>query len=141
MPAESICGNEVSCDENELPPVHISVSGDELGCCCRISDEGGGIPRVELPHIWSYLYTTAEPIETTLSRKAVDVPAHPRLDQDQLGPMDGSPLAGSGCGLPLSRLYARHFGGSVELQSMPRFGTDVYVYVNGLGHDANLMSL
>jgi len=44
-----------------------------------------------------------------------------------------SPLAGLGCGLPLSRLYARHLGGSVELQTMPRCGTDVYVYINRLG--------
>lgn len=135
---DGVCGGE------GLPPVHVAVSGDELGCCCRISDEGGGIPKAQLPHIWSYLYTTAEPLEMTLSRKSVDVPADPRLDQDGMGfGMDscGAPLAGSGCGLPLSRLYATHFEGSVELQSMPRFGTDVYVYVNGLGHNERLTPL
>ncbi|CAJ1424580.1 unnamed protein product [Effrenium voratum] len=126
--------------DKALPPVHVAVSGDELGCCCRISDEGGGIPQAELPKVWSYLYTTAEPIETTTSRKAVDAPVDPRLLEQAIceaghaDPMDrcGSPIAGLGCGLPLSRLYAKHFGGSVELQSMPRFGTDAYVYINRL---------
>jgi len=138
--ADSTCGGE------GLPPVYVSVSGDEEGCCCRISDEGGGIAKAHLPYIWSYLYTTAEPLEMTVTRKAVDVPADPRLldHQDGMGSgMDGcgSPLAGLGCGLPLSRLYAKHFGGSVELQSMPRFGTDVYIYVNRLGSGERLLPL
>ena len=32
-----------------------------------------------------------------------------------------SPLAGLGCGLPLSRLYAEYMGGRVKLQTMPRW--------------------
>lgn len=124
-----------------LPHVQVAVSGDENGCCCRISDEGGGIPQSKLSQVWSYLYTTADPLEMTLSRKAVDVPTDPRVLQDgESHGMDrcGSPLAGLGCGLPLSRLYAKHFGGTVELQSMPRFGTDVYFYINRLGSTESL---
>ena len=33
-------------------------------------------------------------------------------------------LAGYGCGLPLSRLYAEYFGGGLDIKSMEGFGTD-----------------
>ena len=36
-------------------------------------------------------------------------------------------LAGYGFGLPLSRLYAKYLGSAIEVQSMPGYGTDVYL--------------
>ena len=44
-----------------------------------------------------------------------------------------APLAGYGVGLPLSRLYARYFGGDLQLLSMEGFGTDVFLHLNRLG--------
>lgn len=78
-----------------------------------MSDEGGGIPRSGMPNIWTYLYTTARsPL--------------PDVDPHNTGHVDMSALpavlAGYGCGLPLSRLYARYFGGDMQLLSMVREG-------------------
>jgi pyruvate dehydrogenase kinase 2/3/4 len=61
--------------QEALPPIKILVSGDNNVCSIRISDGGGGIPIDRLNHVWSYLYTSAEPIQNTVSRLAVDDPA------------------------------------------------------------------
>eukprot|EP00435_Cladocopium_sp_Y103_P052437 s556_g16.t1 len=39
-----------------------------------------------------------------------------------------SPLAGLGCGLPLSRLYAEYMGGRVKLQTMPRSDSQMVTF-------------
>lgn len=81
----------------------------------KISDEAGGIPRSEMPLVWTYTYTTAHP--------------------DELDPgenMDKAPMAGYGYGLPLARLYARYFGGDLKLISMEGYGTDAYLSLNRL---------
>ena len=67
-----------------------------------MSDEGGGIPRSGLPRIWTYLYSTAEsPL--------------PELDDTNEGEDSPAVLAGYGYGLPISRLYARYFGGDLQV--------------------------
>jgi len=130
----------------DLPDVEVLISGNEEVCSCRVSDEGGGIPVRNLPQIWSYFYTTAEPVEVTVSRSAVDAPPDWRwlvkTDEDQNPDrvevermIMRSPLAGLGCGLPLSRLYASYLGGSIELQTLPMYGTDAFVYLSRLQHE------
>lgn len=46
------------------------------------------------------------------------------------------PLAGFGFGLPLSRVYARYFGGDLQVISTERFGTDAYVYLKRVAAEA-----
>lgn len=72
----------------------------------QISDEGGGIPRSGLPKIFTYLYSTAK-----------DPP-----DENYKGVSNGVTMAGYGFGLPISRLYARYFGGDLQIISMEGYG-------------------
>jgi pyruvate dehydrogenase kinase 2/3/4 len=44
-----------------------------------------------------------------------------------------APLAGLGYGLPISKSYARYFGGDVSIMSMEGYGTDAFVYLRRLG--------
>lgn len=104
-------------------PVRVLVCGDESTVAIRISDDGGGIPPDAIEKVWCYLYTTAKP---------------PSPAEDDIGSDDGhessvAPLAGFGCGLPLSRNYASYVGGRLELSSMHQHGTNAYVYLNRLG--------
>ncbi|KAG6502656.1 hypothetical protein ZIOFF_034942 [Zingiber officinale] len=65
-------------------------------------NEGDGIPRSGLPKIFTYLYSTAK---------------NP-LEENDEGSSDGVIMAGYGYGLPISRLYARYFGGDLQIISM-----------------------
>lgn len=107
---------------NEPPPIRVVVAEGEEDITIKVSDEGGGIPRSGLPKIWTYLYTTARsPLED--------------MREGNSGAPDGpSVLAGYGYGLPISRLYARYFGGDLQIISMEGYGTDAYLHLNRLGN-------
>mmetsp|Transcript_25702 Transcript_25702/g.48758 ORF Transcript_25702/g.48758 Transcript_25702/m.48758 type:complete len:391 (+) Transcript_25702:445-1617(+) len=111
-------------DSHEDPPpirVIIATGGEDV--TIKVSDEGGGIPRSGLHRIWTYMYTTAE-----LSvLEEIDTSGADELDTPAV-------LAGYGYGLPLSRLYARYFGGDLQILSMEGYGTDAYLHINRLGN-------
>ncbi|KAL7412242.1 mitochondrial branched-chain alpha-ketoacid dehydrogenase kinase-domain-containing protein [Mrakia frigida] len=105
-------------DEESFPPIKIIVVEGSEDITLKISDEGGGIPRSAMEFIWTYMYTTME-------ASALEA---------ENGPSDfTAPMAGFGYGLPLSRLYAKFFGGDLKLISMEGYGTDVYIHLNKLG--------
>eukprot|EP00123_Amoebidium_parasiticum_P009183 comp19310_c0_seq1/m.22178 comp19310_c0_seq1/g.22178 ORF comp19310_c0_seq1/g.22178 comp19310_c0_seq1/m.22178 type:complete len:461 (-) comp19310_c0_seq1:99-1481(-) len=111
-------------EDAPLSPIKVVlVKGDE-DLTIKISDEGGGIPRSDMPHVFTYLYTTAQ-LPDTLTEDAA------RTD------MNHAPLAGFGYGLPLSRLYARYMGGDLQLISMDGYGTDAYIYLKKSADAAN----
>ncbi|KAG6467891.1 hypothetical protein ZIOFF_072455 [Zingiber officinale] len=88
--------------DKNAPPVRIIVADGIEDVTIKISDEGGGIPRSGLPKIFTYLYSTAK---------------NP-LEENDEGSSDGVIMAGYGYGLPISRLYARYFGGDLQIISM-----------------------
>jgi len=99
------------------PPVQASlISGTSLLTdnerTVKVSDEGEGIPRDKVKKVWSYFYTTA---------------GHEANESG--APASLQPLTGRGLGLPVSRVLARYFGGDIDLHSIPRKGTDVYIYL------------
>ncbi|KAI0269085.1 mitochondrial branched-chain alpha-ketoacid dehydrogenase kinase-domain-containing protein [Russula aff. rugulosa BPL654] len=103
--------------EDAIPPIKVIVVEGKEDITIKISDEGGGIARSAIPLIWTYMYTTME---------------GQHIDQDFQASDFNAPMAGFGYGLPLSRLYARYFGGDLRLISMDGFGTDVYIHLNRL---------
>lgn len=105
-------------DADYYPPVKVIVAEGHEDITIKVSDEGGGIPRSAIPLIWTYLYTTVE--------------ATPSLEPDFNKSDFKAPMAGFGYGLPISRLYARYFGGDLKLISMEGYGTDVYLHLNRL---------
>lgn len=142
---------------SEMVPITLVVCTGRGVTSVRISDTGGGIPVDRLPRVWSYLYTTAQPQDVPITRESVDAPTrlrhvemsmqpgHSLLDQDEDTSQEHrillrSPLAGLGCGLPLSRLYAEYLGGRLKLQTLPRYGTDVFVYLNSVGNCAEMLN-
>ncbi|KXS16257.1 alpha-ketoacid dehydrogenase kinase [Gonapodya prolifera JEL478] len=103
--------------EDEWPVVKVIVAEGERDITVKVQDEGGGIPRSGMPLVWTYMYTTA---------------STPMLEEDYNRNDFNAPLAGFGYGLPLSRLYARYFGGDLKLICMEGYGTDAYLHLSRL---------
>ena len=101
-----------------LPIIRVVVAEGNEDLTIKVSDEGGGIPRSGISRIWTYLYTTADP-----SRMAPRTLYHSDFQ---------APFAGLGYGLPISRLYARYFGGDLQVISMEGYGTDAYLHLKRL---------
>ncbi|KAF6834392.1 pyruvate dehydrogenase kinase [Colletotrichum plurivorum] len=91
-------------DKQEFPVTKVIVAEGKEDITIKISDEGGGIPRSAIPLVWTYMYTTVD--------------RTPSLDPDFDKSDFKAPMAGFGYGLPISRLYARYFGGDLKLISM-----------------------
>ncbi|KAL7515495.1 hypothetical protein ACHAXN_013132 [Cyclotella atomus] len=110
----------------DYPPIKVVIAdgSDNEDVIVKVSDEGGGIPRSNMKRIWSYLFTTADP-EIQEGMVALNENVDHSID---------SPLAGLGYGLPISRSYARYFGGDLSIMSMEGHGTDCFVYLTRLGN-------
>ncbi|EKX54886.1 hypothetical protein GUITHDRAFT_63012 [Guillardia theta CCMP2712] len=93
---------------DDLPPTKILISGGQ-DTYVKITDRGGGIPPQSLDRIWNFSFSTAP--------------------QVCMGMLE---LSGFGHGLPLSRLYARYWGGDITLFSMENLGVDCYVRLGSL---------
>ena len=91
-------------DHENFPVTKVIVAEGKEDITIKISDEGGGIPRSSIPYVWTYMYTTVE------QTPSLD----PSFDKSDFK----APMAGFGYGLPISRLYARYFGGDLKLISM-----------------------
>lgn len=93
----------------------------------RIRDRGGGIEPDTLPNIWSYSFTTYNENKADASPMSDGIKAITNSG-------DSSSIAGLGYGLPLGRAYAEYFGGSIAVQSMHGWGTDVYLSLQGIAN-------
>lgn len=118
--------------EASMPAVSVVVAKGDEDVTFRVSDEGGGIARSRLNTIFSFLCSTAG--ETYWDNRAGYGSGAPQSKQCRTMVQSSTPaLAGWGVGLPLSRTYARYFGGELELMSMESYGTDVYLHLSALG--------
>jgi hypothetical protein len=114
----------------------------------RISDQGGGIPREILPYLWSF---SKGPRTQTRLENLGQVPAMAATMQelkvserkpDREGWHEGSldsltsrpPNLRLGMGLPMSRVYAEYWAGSLELHSLEGYGVDAFLQISKLGN-------
>eukprot|EP00594_Rhizosolenia_setigera_P019459 CAMPEP_0178959728 /NCGR_PEP_ID=MMETSP0789-20121207/12482_1 /TAXON_ID=3005 /ORGANISM="Rhizosolenia setigera, Strain CCMP 1694" /LENGTH=527 /DNA_ID=CAMNT_0020642823 /DNA_START=167 /DNA_END=1750 /DNA_ORIENTATION=+ len=113
-------------DIDDIPPINVVIAygNDHEDVVIKVSDEGGGIQRSNMKKIWSYLFTTADP----------KIQEGMMTFNDEVDHSVDSPLAGLGYGLPISRSYARYFGGDLSIMSMEGYGTDAFVHLTRLGN-------
>jgi pyruvate dehydrogenase kinase 2/3/4 len=146
------------------PPVEVTICEAQEHVIIRISDRGGGIPRDELPYLWSFSKghkAQDSRLENLgrVPRMAATMQELHAADADELGRADlRTPTAYSahqysqgsqgslssltsrppnlrlGMGLPLSRVYAEYWAGGLELHSLEGYGVDAFLQISRLGN-------
>lgn len=135
-----------------LPPLQVRLCNAGEEAAIRISDQGGGIPAGQVDRVWEYGWTSSSSSSSSGARGSEEVGASGEegLGMDSSrpggwlggaaemsaggggGPAGRYRMAGLGFGLPLSRLYARYFGGDLQLVSVPGYGVDAYLNLKRL---------
>jgi len=125
----------------------------------RISDQGGGVPRDVLPHLWSFskgprgqkllenlgkvpkMAATMQElhIHDEIARADLRTPSSyesaPITSSSSLSSLSNRPPnLQLGMGLPLSRVYAEYWAGSLELHSLEGYGVDTFLQISRLGN-------
>ncbi|KAI1771842.1 alpha-ketoacid dehydrogenase kinase [Hypoxylon cercidicola] len=140
------------------PPVDVTLCEAQQHVIIRISDQGGGIPHDTLPYLWSF---GKGPLKNQRLANLGQVPLMAatlqelRVEDGRLlalqqnseksgggGGHDSSlsslstrpPNLRLGMGLPLSRVYAEYWAGSLELHSLEGYGVDAFLQISKLGN-------
>ncbi|PWN52703.1 alpha-ketoacid dehydrogenase kinase [Violaceomyces palustris] len=139
-------GGSYGRDGKGIPPVIVTIAQSSKHISLRIRDQGGGISPQNLPHIFSYAFTTAGSEDSDYpdleSQAEVDgggpyamqavggTGGDALAEMGKMGLASGlGTLAGLGYGLPMSRIYATASGGgsSLDIVSLYGHGCDTFV--------------
>ncbi|PLN77675.1 pyruvate dehydrogenase kinase [Aspergillus taichungensis] len=132
------------------PPIEVLVCEAPQHIILRISDQGGGIPRGILPYLWSFnkgpqskdrlhnleqvpaMAATMQELAVSKERKREDKETFREGSLDSL--TSRPPNLRLGMGLPMSRVYAEYWAGSLELHSLEGYGVDAFLQISKLGN-------
>ncbi|KAK3047933.1 hypothetical protein LTS18_013042 [Coniosporium uncinatum] len=142
------------------PPIEVLICETAQNVIIRISDQGGGVPREILPYLWSFskgppdrrnlrlqhlervpkMAATMQEVRTPDQHigtspdegKATKTPAQYESSLTTLS--SRPPNLCLGIGLPMSRIYAEYWAGSLELHSLEGYGVDAFLQISKLGN-------
>ena len=142
-----------------LPPVEVLVCEAPQHCILRISDQGGGIPRDIMPDLWSFskgartkarlknlsqvprMAATMQELEYPTSTSASSDSTKKRTYDGSLSSLTSRPPnLRLGIGLPMSRVYAEYWAGSLELHNLEGYGVDTFLQLSKLGNKNEQLS-
>jgi pyruvate dehydrogenase kinase 2/3/4 len=140
------------------PPIKVLVCEAPQHVIFRISDQGGGIPRDILPYIWSFskgprrqsrlenLNKVSKLAATMQELSFVDLPSlqleSPSTLNRSLSSLTSRPPdLKLGIGLPMGRIYAEYWAGSLEVHSLEGYGTDHFLHISKLGNKNEQLSI
>eukprot|EP00471_Norrisiella_sphaerica_P005136 CAMPEP_0184489186 /NCGR_PEP_ID=MMETSP0113_2-20130426/14710_1 /TAXON_ID=91329 /ORGANISM="Norrisiella sphaerica, Strain BC52" /LENGTH=373 /DNA_ID=CAMNT_0026872457 /DNA_START=128 /DNA_END=1249 /DNA_ORIENTATION=- len=114
-----------------LPEIKVVVASGKTDITIAVSDQGGGFGRSHLDSIWTHLHFPDACF--TDKKSPVDSEVSFGENESELSPLINGYSRNAPRlpvnGLPVCRLYARHFGGDLSIQVMENYGTDVFVTI------------
>ncbi|KAJ1665020.1 hypothetical protein IW140_003633 [Coemansia sp. RSA 1813] len=113
------------------PPIQITITKGDGYVGVRIRDQGGGISKENMRNVfeysWSSMQTDGADEPSSTSMAGMSMQSNMALQQGI-----GGPIAGLGFGLPMARLYASYFGGSLDIVPMEGYGCDVFLKLRSI---------
>ncbi|KAI9676403.1 MAG: hypothetical protein M1817_000560 [Caeruleum heppii] len=149
-----------------LPPIEVLICEAPQNVIIRISDQGGGIPRELLPHLWSFskgprsqarlqnllqvpkmaatmqeIKVEGQDIPNGADGRAKTSKQTRHVQESSLGSLSSRPPnLRLGMGLPMSRIYAEYWAGKLELHSLEGYGVDAFLQISKLGNKNEQLS-
>lgn len=115
-------------------PVKIVACDGKNDLTIKVSDMGGGIPRDGLDNIWDFGFSTG-PVTDQLDHIVSEISGQSVVRKlGSLANVVESSSTKLGYGLPIARLYARYYGGEIEMHSVEKYGSDAFVYLKLNAH-------
>ncbi|KAB8360679.1 hypothetical protein FH972_024416 [Carpinus fangiana] len=139
------------------PPIEVLICEAPQHVIFRISDRGGGVPAHMVPYLWSFVkgprkqmrlenLNKVPQLNATLQEIQVpDARAPDRADatnrKDSLGSLSiRPPDLRLGIGLPMSKVYAEYWAGSIQLHNLEGYGVDTFLQISKLGNKNEQLS-
>lgn len=137
------------------PPIEVLICEAPQHVVIRISDQGGGIPQDVIPYLWSFnkgpknaarlrnlekvpkLSATVNELQgfSTFERVHQNHPQLEKCPDSSLSSLSSRPPnLRLGMGLPMSRVYAEYWAGSLGLHSLEGYGVDAFLQISKLGN-------
>ncbi|EDN02655.1 pyruvate dehydrogenase kinase [Histoplasma capsulatum] len=143
------------------PPIEVLICEAPQHVIIRVSDQGGGISREAFPYLWSFckgphtqarLHNLQQVPTMAATMQEVKVSGtksdeqgeshtcyytangHPHRDSSLASLSSRPPNLRLGMGLPMSRVYAEYWAGSLELHSLEGYGVDAFLQISKLGN-------
>ena len=146
-----------------IPPIEVLICEAPQHVIIRISDQGGGVPSELLPYLWSFskgprsearlknllkvpkMAATMQELENS---DPVAIRSTGQTTSNGIHPHESSlstltsrpPNLRLGMGLPMSRVYAEYWAGSLELHSLEGYGVDAFLQISKLGNKNEQLS-
>jgi hypothetical protein len=144
---------------DEPPPIEVLICEAAQHVIIRVSDQGGGVGRDILPYLWSF---SKGPRRSDRLQNLGQVPRLAATMQDlqntphqidrSIGPAAENfgnslstlstrpPDLKLGIGLPMSKIYAEYWAGSLEIHSLEGYGCDAFLQISRLGNKNEQLS-
>lgn len=139
------------------PPIEVLICEAAQHVIIRVSDQGGGVAPDILPYLWSFAKGPRRinrlqnlGMVPRLAATMQDLqPVEPKRGDGIAGERFGNSLASLssrrpdlklGMGLPMSKIYAEYWAGSLEIHSLEGYGCDAFLQISRLGNKNEVLS-
>lgn len=143
---------------SDPPPIEVLICEAAQHIIFRISDQGGGVDREILPYLWSFakgprrnnrLQNLGQVPRLAAKVEELQPSAETHRSGEHPAEKFGNSLASLstrppdlrlGMGLPMSKIYAEYWAGSLEIHSLEGYGCDAFLQISRLGNKNEQLS-